>query len=63
MIGNRRTIQDRSKIDLAQCGQMRFWSRSLRASPQDFQRAISKVGDAVAAVRKRLGSPPLIQGR
>jgi predicted RNA-binding protein YlqC (UPF0109 family) len=35
---------------------MRFWSRSLRASPQDIQRAISKVGNAVAAVRKQLGN-------
>jgi len=51
----RRTARPvRVHIDLSQHGQMRYWTRHLSVSPDDLQKAIDKVGNSAAAVRKQL---------
>jgi hypothetical protein len=51
----RKQTPDRSKINLHQPDEVQFWIRHLNVSKEDLQKAIDKVGDAAAAVRKELG--------
>jgi len=46
---------DRSKINLHQADEVKYWSRALKVSPEELRRAIDKVGNSAAAVRKELG--------
>lgn len=46
---------DRSKISLHRPHQVKYWMRALSVSRADLQRAVDKVGDSAAAVRKELG--------
>jgi uncharacterized protein DUF3606 len=55
MIGIKRTVRDRGKINLAEPTQVRLWVKGLGASKQEIERAIEKVGNSAAAVRKELG--------
>ena len=54
MIGIKRTVRDRGKINLAEPTQVRLWVKGLGASKQEIERAIEKVGNSAAAVRKEL---------
>jgi hypothetical protein len=56
MIGLRKIVPDRSKINVGEPVELRCWSKSLKVSPRDLQRAVDKVGNSVAAVRKELGT-------
>ena len=52
---SRRVVRPiRTHIDLSQEKQMRFWSKHPSVSRDDLQRAIDKVGNSVAAVRRQL---------
>ena len=51
----RKEIADRSKINLHQPHEVRYWTRHLGISREDLQKAIYKVGNAAAGVRKELG--------
>jgi hypothetical protein len=45
---------DRSKIDSSDANQMKRWSKTLSVSAEELLRAIEKVGNAAAAVRKEI---------
>ena len=51
----RKEAPDRSKINMQQPHEVRHWTRHLNVSREDLQKAIDKVGNAAAAVRKELG--------
>jgi hypothetical protein len=46
---------DRSKINLHRPDEVKHWAHALRVSKEDLQKAVDKVGNAAAAVRKELG--------
>jgi len=54
MIGIKRTVRDRGKINLAEPTQVRLWVKGLGVSKEEIERAIEKVGNSAAAVRKEL---------
>jgi predicted RNA-binding protein YlqC (UPF0109 family) len=45
---------DRSKINLHDPRELQYWLKHLDVSQEDLQRAIEKVGNSAAAVRKEL---------
>jgi hypothetical protein len=51
----KREQPDRSKINMHQPHEVKYWSHALGVSKDDLQRAVEKVGNAAAAVRKELG--------
>ena len=51
----RKEAADRSKINMQQPREIRYWTRHLSISKADLQKAVEKVGNAAAAVRKELG--------
>jgi hypothetical protein len=46
---------DRSKINIHEPFEVKYWTRALGISKEDLQKAVDKVGNAAAAVRKELG--------
>jgi Protein of unknown function (DUF3606) len=46
---------DRSKINMNQPHEVKYWTRALGVSQENLQRAVDKVGNSVATVRKELG--------
>ena len=50
----KRTTPDRSKIDIDDAKQLKYWLKLLRVSKEDLVEAIDKVGNAAAIVRKEL---------
>lgn len=46
---------DRSRINLNEDYEVKYWTRHLGVSREDLEKAISKVGNSVAAIRKELG--------
>ena len=44
----------RVHIDLSSETQIRYWTKHLRVSSDDLQKAIDKVGNSASAVRKQL---------
>ena len=55
MMEIKKVTPDRSKISLDDPTQARYWSKALRVDRDTIARAIEKVGNAAAAVRKELG--------
>jgi predicted RNA-binding protein YlqC (UPF0109 family) len=51
----KREQPDRSKINLHQPHEVKYWTRALHVSQEELQKAIEKVGNSAAAVRKELG--------
>jgi hypothetical protein len=47
--------RDRSKINMNEAYEVKYWSHELRVSKEELQRAVEKVGNSAAAVRKELG--------
>jgi len=47
--------RDRSHIAMGQRHEVQYWTRHLGVSKDELQRAIEKVGNSAAAVRKELG--------
>jgi len=47
--------QDRSKINMSEDYEVKYWSRELRVSKEQLQAAVDKVGNSAAAVRKEIG--------
>ena len=45
---------DRSKINMNQIHEVRYWAKHLNVSKEELQKAIEKVGNSAAAVRKEL---------
>ena len=50
----RREQPDRSKINMHQRFEVKYWTHALGVSKERLQRAIDKVGNSAAAVRKEL---------
>ena len=46
---------DRSKINIHQPHEVHYWTKHLNVSNEELQKAIDKVGNSAAAVRKQLG--------
>lgn len=47
--------RDRSHIAMGQPHEVHYWTKHLGVSKEELQRAIEKVGNSAAAVRKELG--------
>ncbi len=50
----KRTVPDRSKIDIENAKQVKYWLKALEVSKDDLLEAIDKVGNAASTVRKEL---------
>jgi len=50
----KRTMPDRSKIDIEDAKQVKYWTKALAVSKDDLLEAVDKVGNAAATVRKEL---------
>lgn len=50
-----RGVQDRSKINMHEPREAQYWTKHLNVSKEQLQKAVDKVGNAAAAVRKELG--------
>jgi hypothetical protein len=46
---------DRSKINMSEDQEVRSWSRHLKVTNEELARAVERVGNSAAAVRKQLG--------
>ncbi|MGA8693822.1 MAG: DUF3606 domain-containing protein [Xanthobacteraceae bacterium] len=51
--------RDRSKIILDSESQVRHWTRHLGVTQQELARAIERVGNSAATVRKQLATPKI----
>jgi hypothetical protein len=51
----KRCPPDRSKISMHEEQEVRYWTKHLGVSRDELQRAVDKVGNSAAAVRKELG--------
>ncbi|MGH6711013.1 MAG: DUF3606 domain-containing protein [Bradyrhizobium sp.] len=51
----RKEAADRSKINMNQPHEVRYWTRHLNITKEDLQKAVDKVGNGAATVRKELG--------
>jgi hypothetical protein len=51
----KRAQPDRSKINMHEAYEVKYWSHALGISKEDLQKAVDKVGNSAAAVRKELG--------
>jgi hypothetical protein len=49
-----RSGQDRSKINMHEPHEVQYWARHLKVSKEQLQKAVDKVGNGAAAVRKEL---------
>ena len=47
--------RDRSKINMHEDFEVKYWAKELGVSKQQLQSAVDKVGNSAAAVRKELG--------
>lgn len=50
----RNVSQDRSKNDITQDDEIRYWAKHLGATREELQTVLHKVGNSAAAVRKQL---------
>jgi Protein of unknown function (DUF3606) len=46
---------DRSKINMREEHEVKYWTKQLGVSKEELQKAVNKVGNSAAAVRKQLG--------
>jgi hypothetical protein len=53
----RKEQPDRSKINMQRGFEVKYWLKELGISRDDLAKAIDKVGNSAAAVRKELGLP------
>ncbi len=51
-----KTIPDRSKIVIEREDHVKYWTRHLGVTEDELARAIERVGNSAAAVRKQLGA-------
>lgn len=47
---------DRSKINMSEDFEVQYWTKHLGVSREELQRAVDKVGNSAAAVRKQLSN-------
>jgi hypothetical protein len=51
----KREQPDRSKINMHQPFEVKYWTHALGVSREQLQKAVDKVGNSAATVRKELG--------
>jgi len=51
----KRDQPDRSKINMSEDFEVKYWLKALGVSMDELKRAVDKVGNSAAAVRKELG--------
>lgn len=51
----KRDQPDRSKINMHEDYEVKYWIKALGVSREELQKAVDKVGNSAAAVRKELG--------
>lgn len=51
---SRKETPDRSKINMHQRWEVKYWTRALGVSHAELQKAVDKVGNSASAVRKEL---------
>ena len=51
----KRDQPDRSKINMQEDYEVKHWTKALGVSREQLQKAVDKVGNSAAAVRKELG--------
>jgi Protein of unknown function (DUF3606) len=52
---SKRGQPDRSRINMSEDYEVRYWAKHLGISRDELQRAVDKVGPSASAVRKQLG--------
>lgn len=52
---------DRSKINMSEDYEVKYWTHALGVTREQLQKAIDKVGHSAAAVRKELGVEEPVQ--
>ena len=50
--------QDRSRINVHQDYELRYWSKAFDVTPEQLKEAVQKVGVSARAVAEALGKPP-----
>ncbi|WP_271576405.1 DUF3606 domain-containing protein [Bradyrhizobium sp. CCBAU 11361] len=50
----KREQPDRSKINMDEAFEVKYWTHTLGVSKEELQKAVDKVGNSAAAVRKEL---------
>lgn len=48
--------QDRIKINMHEAHEVQYWTKHLNVSKAELQKAVDKVGNSAAAVRKQLAA-------
>jgi hypothetical protein len=48
--------QDRSKINMQEAHEVRYWTQELGVTKEQLQKLVDKVGNSAAAVRKELAA-------
>lgn len=51
-----RDQRDRSKINMHEDFEVKYWTKELGVSKEELQKAVDKVGNSAAAVRKELAA-------
>ncbi len=51
----KRDQRDRSKINMHEDFEVKYWTRELGVTREQLQKAVDKVGNSAATVRKELG--------
>jgi hypothetical protein len=51
----KKSAADRSKINMHEPWELDYWTKELGVSKEQLQKAVDKVGNSAAAVRKELG--------
>lgn len=52
---NKRGQQDRSRINMHEEHEVRYWTEALGVTREELQRAVDRVGVSASAVREHLG--------
>lgn len=52
---SKRGQRDRSKINMNEDDEVKYWMKELGVTKDELQRAVDKVGNSAAGVRKQLG--------
>jgi len=59
----KRAQPDRSKINMHEAYEVKYWTHALGVSRETLQQAVDKVGNSAATVRKELGGDPARRSR
>ncbi|WP_439398124.1 DUF3606 domain-containing protein [Bradyrhizobium sp. PMVTL-01] len=52
----KRAQPDRSKINMQEAFEVKYWTHALGVTKEELQKAVDKVGNSAAAVRKELAA-------